>query len=318
MKKIPIGVSQCLLGEAVRYDGDHKRNDHLIALQDIFDYRGICPEVAAGLGVPRDPIRLIKTGGQIQAVQYTATPRDVTQELAEQAALVAQQYPDICGYVFMQNSPSCGLFSVKQFNAHAVLTATKGRGIYAARLAQLMPLLPMEEAGRLAQQYIYENFLLRVMTLRDWQCNIKSDAGVEELRTFYRPYRYQAMAQHLPLHIELEHLLASNVVPDITQLQSRFIARLMLALNHMPTRAGNVRTLRHLRDRIRGYLNRVEGINLSRAIEAYQSKQSPFSVPLAQVRQALSRYDLMPEEAGSFWCGAVRYSELKRATFIAC
>jgi uncharacterized protein YbbK (DUF523 family)/uncharacterized protein YbgA (DUF1722 family) len=318
MKKIPIGVSQCLLGESVRYDGDHKRNDYLIALQDIFDYRGICPEVAAGLGVPRDPIRLIKTGGQIQALQYTVKPRDVTEELATQAVLVAKQHPDICGYVFMQNSPSCGLFSVKRFNAHTVLTDTKGRGIYAAQLTQLMPLLPMEEAGRLAQRCIFENFLIRVLAQCDWQCNITSDAGVEALRKFYRTYRYQVMAQHLPVHIELEHLLASNALADVSRLRNAFIARLMLALSYMPTRTGNVRTLQYLRDRMRVYLSRVERISLSRAIEAYQSKQSPFLVPLTQVQQALFRYDLMPEEGGDFWSDAVCYSELKHTTFIAC
>lgn len=315
MKRIPIGISHCLLGEAVRYDGDHQRNEKLVSLQDILEYRGICPEVSAGLGVPRDPIRLIKAGEQIRALQYTSPPRDVTEALVFQAELTVAQHPDICGYIFMQRSPSCGLFTVKQFNDSNSLISTDGRGVYARQLAKLMPLIPMEEAGRLSDRRHYENFLVRVAVLRDWKHNIKSDAKIEELRQFYERYRYQVMAQHLFIHVELEHLLASDVMIASAALKNRFIGRVMLALGFLPTHGGNVRTLRYLRDQLKRYSNRIEQINLSRMIEAYQHKQCAFSVPLAQVQTLLSRDGLQNTDADQFWHSIVHRTGINSFVF---
>ena len=114
MDKIPLGVSECLLGEPVRFDGGHKHNRYLTeVLGQYMAFHPVCPEVAIGLGIPRKPIRIVATdrGSRIQGV--TNPDLDVTEALAAQADLAVAAMPDICGYLFMQNSPSCGVFDMK-------------------------------------------------------------------------------------------------------------------------------------------------------------------------------------------------------------
>ncbi len=153
MSKIPVGVSQCLLGEQVRFDGGHKRSRYLTdVLSSFIEFRPVCPEVAIGLGIPRKPIRLMVMGEETRVVGVADPSLDVTDALVAQAELAVQQMPDICGYVFMQNSPSCGVFGMKRYRTNGYTMDAKGRGAYAKRFMELMPYLPVEEAGRLTMQ----------------------------------------------------------------------------------------------------------------------------------------------------------------------
>src|SRR5690606_10821742 len=123
---------------------------------------------------------------------------------------------DICGYIFMQKSPSCGLFNVKRFSEGGLQVDRKGRGIFAAQLTRRMPLLPMEEAGRLADKNLRENFMVRVAALCDWKQHVAAQPSANALNDFYGRYQYQVMAQHLPAHFELAHLLANSARQNIS------------------------------------------------------------------------------------------------------
>ena len=161
--RIPVGISACLLGEEVRYDGRHKRstfcND---VLSQHFDFQPFCPEMAIGLGAPRPTIRLVSQTDALRAIQSTETPRDVTDELAAYADTVHTNYPALCGFIFTERSPSCGLFRVRAYNASNQQINNHSRGIFARRLTERWPDLPVEESERLHDTAICKNFIQRV------------------------------------------------------------------------------------------------------------------------------------------------------------
>ena len=144
--KIPIGISSCLLGEPVRYDGDHKLNLLITTqLQDIFEFRHFCPEVAIGLGVPRDPIQLVHTHQGIRVRGAHNPELDVTSKLEGYGQRVAAEYADICGYIFKARSPSCGTAGVATWTEQGVEDRSNGTGAYAAALIEAIPGLPVTD-----------------------------------------------------------------------------------------------------------------------------------------------------------------------------
>lgn len=240
MVKIPVGVSECLLGEPVRFDGGHKYNRYLTeVLGQYMEFRPVCPEVAIGLGIPRKPIRIVATDRGSRILGVTNPDLDVTEALAAQAGLVAATMPDICGYVFMQNSPSCGVFDMKRYGTNGHLLDNQGRGAYAERLMALMPLLPVEEAGRLNDPGLRDNFIIRVFAFHDWKCTVAANPSAEKLIDFYSRYKYQVMAHHVPSYTALDKLLSDLSAREIRDVCEEFIAMFMDALRHIANRKGN-------------------------------------------------------------------------------
>jgi uncharacterized protein YbbK (DUF523 family) len=161
-RRIPVGISSCLLGQPVRYDGGHKRNSLLLdELGEFFEYLPFCPEVAIGLGTPRAPIRLTGTPSQPRAVVTLTEGVDVTAKLVDYAREVVKTCPRISGYVFKAGSPSCGVAGVQVYDGQCVLSETSS-GVYARSVMQAWPSLPVEEEGRLRDPTIRDRFLERV------------------------------------------------------------------------------------------------------------------------------------------------------------
>lgn len=300
--KIPVGVSQCLLGEPVRFDGGHKRSRFLTdVLSQYFEYRPVCPEVAIGLGIPRKPIRLVATdaGTRVRGIEDSSL--DVTQALAAEADTAAAQMPDICGYVFMQNSPSCGVFRMKRYaeNGHPLDSA--GQGAYAQRLIELMPLLPVEEAGRLKDPGLCENFITRVFAYYDWKITIEPAPSAAKLVDFYSRYKYQVMAHHVASYKALGRLVADLGKRDIKTVSDEFFALFMQALRHKATRRGNTNTMMHLRGYLKDLLDADEKQELSRLIEDYRQGRVPLVVPLTLLKHYLMKMDNPYLERQTFW-----------------
>ena len=147
--RIKIGISACLLGQQVRYDGGHKHDRYLCEhLGKFFEYVPICPEVAIGLSTPREPIRLVRQGDKVLALGVRNAELNVTEALEGFGRKMALTHADVSGYVFKKSSPSCGLFRVKVYDGETMPQAV-GQGIYARTFIQCQPLLPVEEEGRL-------------------------------------------------------------------------------------------------------------------------------------------------------------------------
>lgn len=302
MQKIPVAISQCLLGDPVRFDGGHKHNSYITEVLGVFlALRPVCPEVAIGLGVPRKPIRLVANVKETRVRGVADARMDVTAELAAQAEVVCAS-GDICGHIFMQNSPSCGVFGVKRFTAAGHLLDQKGRGAYARAITERLPLLPVEEAGRLSDPMVCENFLTRVFAYHDWQSRVGSAPAGEKLADFYARYRYLVMAHQPSASETLDEQLASlSMVADLDQARDDFFSVLMEALRHTATRANTTRVLQAIYARLKHHLQDAEDEQLERLIAAYQHGAEPLSVPLNRLEIHLTKIDDADLAQQVFW-----------------
>ena len=252
--KPKIAISACLMGVEVRYNGGHKESRLCSrVLSDYFDFVPLCPEVAIGMGTPREPIRLVGDPEQPRAVGTVDASLDVTLPLAEYGERMAAQVDDICGYIFMQNSPSCGLERVKVYQANGIPHRNGGRGIYAQAFCAQHPNLPVEEAGRLNDPVLRENFLTRVYVYRDWQALLKQGLTRRALTDFHSRCKYLLMAHHPEQYKALGNLLGSMGKGDATLIGPRYFSQLMEALSRCATRGTHSNVLQH----ISGYFKRA-------------------------------------------------------------
>lgn len=301
-QKIPVGISECLLGEPVRFDGGHKRNRFLTdIMSQYFDYRPVCPEVAIGLGIPRKPIRLVATdkGTRVQGVDNPDL--DVTEALKAEADKAVEALPDICGYVFMHNSPSCGVFRMKRYGENGYPLDSDGMGAYAQRFIERQPLLPVEEAGRLTDPGLRDNFITRVYALADWKASVAQAPSPAKLVDFYSRYKYQVMAHHLPSYKSLGRLVAEAGSRDMETLCQEFLQGFMEALGHKASRKSNTNTMMHLRGYLRDLLDGKEQQELSELIEAYRLGEVPLVVPLTLLKHYLRKVDNPYLQRQTFW-----------------
>ncbi len=163
--KINIGVSSCLLGHAVRYDGQHKYHQVIATeLSQHFNLIAFCPEVAIGMGVPRPPIQLVDINDDIRAIDKAHSTPDYTQQLHLQGNKYLANNPLIHGYIFQEKSPSCGVRSVKIYNKNNSLLNTQGTGIFAAALLKALPGIPVIEASQLNSRQAIDAFVQQVQS----------------------------------------------------------------------------------------------------------------------------------------------------------
>ncbi len=205
-----VAVSACLLGAAVRYDGGSRRAalPHR-ALAGLFEFRGICPEVEIGMGVPREPIQLVGAPAAPRARGVRNAALDVTDKLSAFAAEVSGTLADVDGYIFMKDSPSCGLFDVEVRSRPGVAAAAVGRGIYSAALTRLLPNLPVEECGRLFDALPRENFITRVFVHAHWRALPGDGLSARTLHAFHNLYEERLRAHSEAECRRLTRLLAS-------------------------------------------------------------------------------------------------------------
>jgi uncharacterized protein YbbK (DUF523 family) len=231
MSKLPVGVSQCLLGDRVRYDGGHKHFQYLTeVLGNYVEFFPVCPEVAIGLGTPRKPIQLLATEYGNRVVDTSHRNRDITDALAEQADIAVAAKPDLCGYIFMERSPSCGVFDVKRHDVDGNLLDRKGRGAYAASLMALLPLLPVEEAERLNDPVRRKNFIARMFAYHDWLCTIEQELTVERLMGFYARNHHRLTGHSHVSGNAMRNLLTDVEHNDIQVVAAEFIRLFMETL----------------------------------------------------------------------------------------
>ncbi len=163
--KILVGISSCLLGEAVRYDGAHKKDTHINRhLANVFSFVPICPEVAIGMGVPRDPIQLVRLADDIRVRGVKNPAVDVTEQLLDFAAQVLNRRQTFYGYIFKARSPSCGLTQVPTFTHRGVPLEADGTGAYAHAIIEQLPQLPVTDEGHLKDKNHRDAFIDRVFT----------------------------------------------------------------------------------------------------------------------------------------------------------
>lgn len=283
--KPKIAISACLMGAEVRFNGGHKESRLCSRiLVEHFDFVPVCPEVAIGLGIPREPIRLVGDPEHPHAIGTVHPDIDVTQPLAAYGQRMAAELNDICGYIFMQKSPSCGLERVKVYHANGAPVDGGGRGIYAQAFCELHPDLPVEEDGRLNDPVLRENFLTRVFAYSAWQQLLREGLTRSGLTQFHARYKYLLMA-HSPVHYKsLGSLLGNMGQTDPQELGPRYFSELMAALKKCATRRTHTNVLQHISGYLKQVISAEDKQEMQHIIGQYRHGIVPLVVPLTLLK----------------------------------
>ena len=283
--KIRVGISSCLLGEEVRYNGGHKHST--LCTRDLaryFDFVSVCPEVSIGLGIPRKPIRLVGDPADPDVVGVDDPGMNVTDRLKAFARDKVSELDNLCGYIFIKGSPSCGLFRVKVYNDKGFPQQEMGRGVYAKMVTDTYPLLPVEEAGRLQDAVLRENFITRVFAYLNWQDLKREGLTANKLIAFHSRYKYTLMAHNPQSYTALGRMLADAGKQDPDELGEAYFAALMKSLEQKASRKSNTNVLMHLQGYLKNSLSSREKAKLGEVIEQYRNGIIPLIVPVTLLR----------------------------------
>ena len=290
MTRIRIGISSCLLGQAVRYDGGHKHNGYITeSLGEFFEFVPFCPEVAIGLGVPRPPIRLVagKHGTRARGVKDVSL--DVTDQLVAYAEKVAPKLTDVSGYILKKGSPSCGMERVKVYSATGK-PGGNASGVYAGTLMRRLPELPFEEEGSLMDPCLRENFIERVFVYHRWQQLNAQRLTAKALVEFHTRHKFIALAHDEKAYRELGRLVATAGRSGMAELGRRYIQLLMQALKKPATRTRHTNVLQHLSGFLKQKMDAADKRELLELIDTYRRGRVPLVVPITLLRHHLRRH----------------------------
>ncbi|HEX9944674.1 MAG TPA: DUF523 and DUF1722 domain-containing protein [Thermoanaerobaculia bacterium] len=289
--RVRVGISACLLGEEVRYNGGHKRDAFLV---DTFgryvEWVPVCPEVELGMGTPRPPIRLERHGGEVRLVM-PSTGADYTDAMRAWAGrrVDALAGLDLDGYILKQDSPSCGMERVKVYHGPGA-PLKEGRGLFACVLLCRLPDLPVEEEGRLNDPLLRENFVTRVFVHHRWREGEKEGWTRTSLMRFHERHKLLLMARNQCGMRRLGRLLGeSDGEIPIEDLAREYRQGLTEILHRPATRRGHTNVLHHLAGYVSDQIDREDRAELAEAIEHYRLGLLPLVVPLTLIRHHVRR-----------------------------
>ncbi len=289
---IRVGVSSCLLGEHVRYDGGHKHDRYITdTLGRFFSFVPVCPEVDCGMTVPREAMRLEGDPNNPRLMTRASRIDKTDQMLAFCTAKLRElENSDLCGFIFKKGSPSSGLFRVKVYGPTGT-PARSGSGLFAAAMARRLPLLPMEEEGRLNDPAIRENFIERVFCYRRWKDFLFTAPGLGELVEFHSRHKLLVMSHSTQVYREMGALVAHGREIGREELFQRYEGLLMRALALHATAKKNTNVLMHIMGYFKNELSHNEKAELLEVISQYHDHLVPLIVPLTLLRHYTDKYE---------------------------
>jgi uncharacterized protein YbgA (DUF1722 family)/uncharacterized protein YbbK (DUF523 family) len=282
---IRVGISACLLGEQVRFDGGHKRDTFLTeTLGPFVEWVPVCPEVESGFGTPREPMRLVRTVDGVRLLTVKSGV-DVTAPLADfvERRVPALAAEGLSGFVLKKDSPSCGLERVKMYGRGGMATRT-GRGLFAGALIEQYPNLPVEEEGRLSDPRLRENFVERLFAYTRLRELFRRRWSVGSLVAFHTAHKLILMAHAPDSYRALGRLTASAQSLPRPELVRRYTDAFMAALRVAATRGRHTNVLQHMAGYFKRQLDRAAREELLGTIEDYRRGLVPLVVPVTLIR----------------------------------
>ena len=292
-EKLRIGVSSCLLGEEVRYDGGHKRDRYVTdRLGAYFEWVPVCPEVEAGFGLPRPSMQLHRDGELIRLREVKAGT-DHTQQLERFSARRVRglRAQELCGYVLKKDSPSCGAFRVKVYSGKGP-ARRDGRGLFADALMEAMPNLPVEEEGRLNDPPLRENFIERVFAYARLRELFRGRVSNGRIVAFHTAHKLQVMAHSPVAYRELGRLVADVSRHPPADFRRAYEDGFMSALAKRATPGRNANVLQHAAGYFRKQLDSESRTELSELIHDYRNGLVPLVVPITLIAHYTRRLDV--------------------------
>ena len=283
--ELRLGISSCLLGEAVRFDGGHKRDRFLTdVLGRHVEWVRVCPEVEVGMGTPRETLRLVRAGSDVRMIT-TRTSVDHTDAMRGWAKrrVEALAREDLDGYVLKKDSPSCGMERVKVYGRSGV-AARDGRGLFAEVLLARLPLLPVEEEGRLTDPTLRENFIERVFAYRRLKTLFSGRWAQGALVAFHTAHKMALLAHSTTAYQELGRLVARGAVSPRAALRADYAPRFMRTLAIPATTRRHTNVLMHMSGHLKACLDAASKRELVECIDEYRRGVVPLVVPITLLR----------------------------------
>ncbi|MCG8706965.1 DUF1722 domain-containing protein [Brenneria sp. 4F2] len=291
--QIPVGISACLLGNPVRFDGGHKRLAFAVEqLSPYFDFEPVCPEMAVGLPVPRPALRLVKNAEEnIILCASNGSPLDVTAQMKGFSAEKVSQLQHLCGYIVCAKSPSCGMERVRVYDASQKNAQKSGTGLFTQELMRQLPWLPVEEDGRLHDPGLKENFIERIYALHELHQLWRQGLNRGALIAFHSRYKLLLLAHSQPEYRELGRFVAGiDKWTSLEDFAQEYRLRLMKLLSHPATRRNHTNVLMHVQGYFRPYLNSPQRQELAQLIDRYRQGLQPLLAPITLLNHYLAEY----------------------------
>lgn len=280
-EKIRVGVSSCLLGEKVRWNGDHKKHLYVYdMLSPYFDWVATCPEVEIGMGIPRETVYLEGSPeaprmiGDRTKTDWTRRMRAYSEKRGRELSKLG-----ISGYIFKKNSPSCGLMRVKVYS-EARIPAGQGRGLFASEVVRQNPCIPVEEEGRLSDSGLRENFIVRVFGYHRLQSLFEARFSMAALVRFHTAEKFLLLAHSRKYYDELGRLVAGARGRPPAEVRRRYTELYMRALSFKATTKRNVDVLMHMLGFLKKKLSTEEKRDILEIIQDYHHELVPLVVPV--------------------------------------
>ena len=290
--RIRIGVSSCLLGEPVRFDGGHKHDRYLTGtLSQYLEFVPVCPEVEAGFPVPRETFRLVGDPGKPRFMT-TRSQIDYTDRMTEWAEHRVRELEkeNLCGFIFKSDSPSSGLMRVKVYNAKG-MAEKKGVGVFARAFVRHFPLLPVEEEGRLNDANLREMFIEQIFTLKRWRETLALPLDPPHLVDFHTRHKLLLMA-HSPAHARgMGKLVAESKKSSLQTVYDRYETMLLEALRLKASVRKNMNVLQHIMGYFKRQLSGDEKQELLEILDQYRREYLPLIVPVTLLNHYVRKYD---------------------------
>lgn len=288
--KIKIGISRCLLGQKVRFDGGHKQYHYATnLLEEFFELKGTCPEVESGMSIPRPTIRLIGEVDDPQLVEVMNPENEHTDSMKSFSIEAMKQFKDYSGFILKSKSPTCGMERVKVYQ-ETPQQPKMGVGMFARVLLDTYPHMPVEEEGRLNDATIRENFIERAFVYNRWQSTVLKEPTAKSLLDFHSEHKLTLLAHHQGTYRELGRELGDLKSVNMETFINTYFEKFMTAMKQKATRKTHTNVLMH----IQGYFKEVIGADdkaeLVDAIERYRLGQLPLIVPVTLLKHHLLKH----------------------------
>ena len=292
--EIRVGISTCLLGQEVRFDGGHKRDPFVTnQLAQYVRFVPVCPEVELGLGTPREAIRLVdRKDGEGTRLVGTRSGKDITDAMraySDDRVSGLAEY-DLGGYILKKDSPSCGLFRVRRYNDKDI-PERNGRGLFAEALCAANPLLPVEEEGRLHDPRLRENFIERLFAYRRLKDLFESDWTVRDLMAFHAREKMLLTAHDPRSARDLGRLAARAKDMPPEEVADGYAHGFMEAMGRIATARKHTNVLQHLAGHFKKKLDRAGRGELASVIEDFHRGLVPLVVPITLIRHYVRLFD---------------------------
>jgi uncharacterized protein YbgA (DUF1722 family)/uncharacterized protein YbbK (DUF523 family) len=292
LSPIKIGISSCLLGNKVRYDGGHSHDGFLTQTLGLFaEYVPVCPEVECGMPTPREAVRLVgPTENPRLLTQKTGVDKTEQMQSWIKGRLKELAKEDLCGFIFRSKSPSSGLYRIRVYGDDGNVRKN-GTGLFAKAFTEAFPRIPVEEAGRLHDPKLRENFIESIFSLQRWRKLINENKSLGGLVGFHTHNKLLILSHNQDIYRKMGRLVAQGKDYDLDVLFDRYEELLLKALKLKTTLNKHINVLHHMMGYFKKNLSDDEKRELLSVIDQYRSGYVPLIVPITLIKHYVMKYD---------------------------